>query len=105
MAIDTWLRMLANELERKGFPLAYGPHLRHAAEVLANVEPQLLEIDAANAQLTQQLAAKEKELVELQRDAKILWARYQKAIDLIRPHNAEVAAAMAEYKPRFYEIL
>ena len=105
ISTDKWLRMLANELESKGFPSAYGPQLRHAAEILGAVDGQLFNLDSANMQLRQQLADKEREYAELRTDAHILWSRYQKAIDIIKPYEPKVASSMAEYKPRFYEIL
>ena len=97
--------MLANELESKGFPPGYGPQLRHAAETLAATDGQIFRLDAANIQLNQKLAEKEKEFAELRADAAMLWARYQKAIELISRYEPKTAVSLAEYKPKFYDML
>lgn len=105
VATDKWLLMLATELEIKGFPPAYGPYLRHAAEILGNAERQLFEIDASNMQLNNSLAEKERDFNALRAEANLLWARYQKAIDILKPYEPQTAAAMEAYKPRFLEII
>lgn len=104
VAIDKWLLMLAEELEIQGFPPAYGPYLRHSAEILGNAEKQLFEIDSANMQLSEKLAEKESELKALNADAQMLWSRYQKAIEVIKQYEPKTADSMAAYKPRFVEV-
>jgi len=105
VSIDKWLRIVAAELESKGFPPGYGPQLRHAAEVLENVDAQIFSLDAANIQMTEQLTAKEREFESLRRDMAILWARYKRAVEIISQHDKNTAVTLAEYKPRFHEIL
>lgn len=105
VSTDKWLLMLATELEMKGFPPAYGPYLRHAAEILGNAEKQLFEIDAANMQLHDTMAEKDRDFKALRAEANILWSRYQKAIDIVKPYEPQTAAAMEAYRPRFLEII
>lgn len=105
IATDKWLLMLAAELEMKGFPPAYAPYLRHAAEILGNAEQQLFEIDSSNMQLNEKLLEKEREFNSLHVEANVLWARYQKAIETIKLYEPQTAAAMEAYKPRFVEVI
>ena len=105
VATDKWLLMLATELEMKGFPPAYGPYLRHAAEILGNAEKQIFQIDTSNMQLSGTLAEKEKEFNSLRAEAHVLWSRYQRAIESLKLYEPETAAAMETYKPRFLEIV
>jgi hypothetical protein len=100
-----WLIMLANELESKGFPPGYGPQLRHASEILGNNEQQVFSLDNANIQLNLKLIEKEKEFKQLHMDMAVLWARYQKAVEIISRYEKDTAIAMAEYKPKFHDII
>lgn len=100
-----WLRMLATELENKGFPPGYGPQLRHTAQILESAGPQIAELDRANIQLSVDLAAKEKEFAEFRLDMATLWRRYQSAVELISRYEPDTAINLAEYKPHFHELL
>ena len=102
---DKWLRMLANELESKNFPRGYAPHLRHTAEILSTSEAQIFTLENTNMQLNEKLAQKEKDFEDLRRDAAVLWARYQKAVEVITKHDKELAVTLTAYRPRFHEIL
>jgi len=105
VSTSDWLLMLANELEGKGYPPAYGPQLRHASEVLSTSEQQIATLDNSNLQLNLKLVASEKEFKQLLVDMSILWARYQKATEIVSRHEPATAVTMAEYKPRFHDIL
>jgi hypothetical protein len=100
-----WLLMLANELESKGYPPAYGPQLRHASEILGSSEQEIFKLDNANIQLNLKAIEQEKEFKKLHLDMAILWARYQKAIEIVSRYEPETAVTMAEYKPRFHDTL
>lgn len=100
ISIDSWLRMLATELEEKEFPRGYGPQLRHAAEILKNAEAQIFAIDNANIQLNQQMKTTAKEAADIHKEAMILWARYQKAVEIISRYEPKTAISMAEYRPK-----
>ena len=100
-----WLLMLANELEGKGYPPAYGPQLRHASETLRSNEQQVFTLDSSNLQLNVKLVDKEKEFKQLHLDMAILWARYQKATEIVSRYEPATAVTMAEYKPRFHDSL
>lgn len=105
IATDKWLHMLANELESKGFPPGYAPHLRHVAEILSTSDQQIFSLENLNIQLHESLAKKEQEFSDLRHDASALWGRYRKAVDIVAQHDKKAAIAMAEYKPRFHDIL
>lgn len=105
VSTSTWLCMLANELESQGFPPGYGPHLRHVATILDSTEPQIFKLENENIQLHEKLANKEQEFIDLRKDASVLWAKYQKAVNVVAQHDKQTAIAMAEYKPRFHDIL
>lgn len=105
ISTDKWLLMLANELESQGFPPGYAPHLRHVAEILSSSEQHIFNLENENIQLHEKLAQKEQEFVDLRRDASVMWSKYQRATEVVAQHDKSTAIAMAQYKPRFHDIL
>lgn len=105
VSTEKWLLMLAHELEGKHFPPGYAPHLRNVAAILSTSGEQIAQLENVNVQLHEKLAQKEQEFHDIRKDMSLLWARYQKATEIVSKHEPQTSIAMAEYKPRFFDIL